>query len=278
MTAMPSPARQTYEADGFYVHRQPLIPAELISRAVAGMDAVRAGVYETGIPPQESAWNPGDDPQRLCKIEMSHVANHAIRDLVSHPRIGELAADLTGATMVQVWWTQLLYKPPDHTTAGAASNVGWHQDWQYWGIWEQGSEILTAWVALSEVTPSVGPMRFVRGSHTWGLLNQGAFFRRDSAGNRVAVRDLEAQKREIDVPDGAAWEEVPVLLPPGGVSFHHPLAYHGSAANRSRLPRRSFAVHLRTERSRPVGEQRAGLSRFIDDPAYCPVIYGRTSP
>ena len=116
MTAMPSPARQTYEADGFYVHRQPLIPAELMSRAVAGMDAVRAGVYETGIPPQESAWNPGDDPQRLCKIEMSQVANHAIRDLVSHPRIGELAADLTGATMVQVWWTQLLYKPPDHTT------------------------------------------------------------------------------------------------------------------------------------------------------------------
>ena len=83
MTAMPSPARQTYEADGFYVHRQPLIPEELMSRAVAGMDAVRAGVYETGIPPQESAWNPGDDPQRL--FEMSHVANHAIRDLVSHP-------------------------------------------------------------------------------------------------------------------------------------------------------------------------------------------------
>ena len=93
------------------VHRPPLVPAQLVSRAVAGMDAVRAGVYETGLPPQESAWQPGDDPRRLCKIEMSHVANRAIRDLVGHRRIGELAAELTGATMVQVWWTQLLYKP-----------------------------------------------------------------------------------------------------------------------------------------------------------------------
>ena len=73
---------------------------------------------------------------------------------------------------------------------------------------------------------------------------------------------------------GKTWEEVPALLPPGGVSFHHNLTYHGSGPNRTPEPRRSFALHLRTEHSRPVDDARKGLTQFIDDPAYCPVIYG----
>ena len=48
---------------------------------------------------------------------------------------------------------------------------------------------------------------------------------------------------------------------------------HGSGPNRTDQPRRSFAIHLRTERSGPVGGERKGLTCFIDDPDYCPVIY-----
>ena len=76
------------------------------------------------------------------------------------------------------------------------------------------------------------------------------------------------------MPEGERWEEVPALLPPGGVSFHHNLPYHGSSPNRTTAPRRSFAIHLRTERSAPVDGARRGLTQFIDDPSYCPVIYG----
>jgi hypothetical protein len=171
-------ARAQYEADGFTIHAEPIIPADLVRRAIAGMDAVRAGEYETGVPPQKSYWNPGDDPAKLCKIEMPQVANRAILELVSHPALGELAAGLTGAEWVQVWWVQLLYKPPAVPGGGSApgsaggaegaTNVGWHQDRHYWQIWEEGSELFTAWVALSDVTAEAGPMRFVRGSHRWG--------------------------------------------------------------------------------------------------------------
>jgi Phytanoyl-CoA dioxygenase (PhyH) len=269
-----SSARAAFNVDGFYILPAPILPADLIARAIAGQDAVRNGIYETGTPPQPSYWNPGDDPRKLCKIEMPQVANRAIMELVSHPALGELAAELTGAEWVQLWWVQLLYKPPA-VSGGAsalrpmgstevATNIGWHQDRHYWQIWEEGSELFTAWVALSDVTAEAGPMRFVRGSHRWGL-QQSDFY----------GQDHEAQRQTIRVPEGERWEEVPALLPPGGVSFHHNLTYHGSGPNRTGEPRRSFAIHLRTERSGPVDGARKGLTRFIDDLDTCPIIYRR---
>jgi phytanoyl-CoA dioxygenase PhyH len=256
-----STPRKRYEGDGFLLRPEAVITKDLVRRACAGMEALRAGDYGTGVHPQPSYWNPGDDTAKLCKIEMPQVANRAIFDLVSHPRLGELAAEITGAEWVQVWWVQLLYKPPS-SSGGAATNIGWHQDRHYWQIWEEGSELFTAWVALSDVTAVAGPMRFVRGSHRWGLQASDFY-----------GQDHESQRQAIQVPPGDVWEEVAAILPPGGVSFHHNLTYHGSGPNLAAKPRRSLAIHLRTERSRPVGGERKGLTQFIDDPGYCPVIY-----
>lgn len=257
-------ARARYEADGVYLHPDPIIPADLLVRASAGMDALTRGEYETGIPPEPSFWNPGDDPNKLIKIEIPQACNRAILALVSHPALGELAHALTDAAMVQVWWVQLLIKAPAQTNRVGAQ-VGWHQDRQYWSQWEEGSELFTAWVAVSDVPEEAGPVRYVRGSHRWGLLGQGDFFAQDLQNQRIAA------------PAGQRWEEVAGLLPPGGVSFHHQLTVHGSSENRGTFPRRSFAIHLRTERSRPVNNVREGLAALIDDPQRCPVIYGDRS-
>jgi hypothetical protein len=257
-------ARAAYEADGFFMIPQSIFPEELIARAIAGMDAIRRGEYDTGRPPQPSPWNPGDDPNALCKIEQPQFASRAVFELVGHPALGEAAAAITGATMVQAWWVQLLYKPPAAPDSQKKTNVGWHQDRYYWNIWEEGSELFTAWVALSDVTEESGPMRFVRGSHRWGFRNQGDFFE----------QDLDGQLRAIEVPEGERWEEAAAILPPGGVSFHHCLTFHGSGPNHSAGPRRSFAIHLRTQNSRPVGDRREGLAQFIDDPTLCPILYG----
>src|SRR5438874_275728 len=192
-------ARLRYEADGFFLHPDPVLPVESVQRAVEGMDALRAGVYETGVPPQPSFWNPGDDPGKLCKIEMPQVANRAIMELVSHPALGALAAAVTGARWVQVWWVQLLLKPPNRTDGGS-TNIGWHQDRHYWQIWEEGSDLFTAWVALSDVTAEAGPMRFVRGLHRWGLQASDFY-----------GQDHDRQREAIHVPPGETWEEVPAL-------------------------------------------------------------------
>ena len=169
---------------------EPVIDSTVIQRAIEGMDAVRAGEYDTGTAPRPSAWNPGDDPKKLCKIEMSQMANHAIMELVSQPSIGKLAAEFTGAEMVQVWWVQLLYKPPADPYGISPTNIGWHQDRHYWQAWEEGSELLTAWVALSDVTSETGPMKFVRGSHKWGLLDHSDFYGQDTKRSAKKLRCL----------------------------------------------------------------------------------------
>jgi ectoine hydroxylase-related dioxygenase (phytanoyl-CoA dioxygenase family) len=174
-----------------------------------------------------------------------------------------MAAELTGASLVQVWWVQLLVKPSLAADAPVATNIGWHQDRSYWGIWEEGSELFTAWIALSDVREECGPMRFVRGSHRWGLLKESDFF----------AQNLSDQRSSIPVPPGERWEEVPAILPPGGVSFHDDYTLHASGPNVSGADRRSFAVHLRTQNAHPVRNMRVGLSEFIDDEQLCPVIY-----
>lgn len=260
-----SQARQRYEANGYHISKASIFPSDLIDRAVAGMDAIRRGEYDAGRPPQPSPWNPGDDPNALCKIEQPQFASWAIRELLNYPALGALAAELTGASRVQVWWVQLLYKPSLPAGVKAATNVGWHQDRTYWGGWEEGGELFTAWIALSDVREESGPMRFVAGSHRWGLLPESDFF----------AQDLAGQRNTIPLPEGAAWQEASAVLPPGGVSFHDDYTLHGSGPNISGVPRRSFAVHLRTQNSRPVNDQRAGLTAFIDDTDLCPVIYGK---
>lgn len=62
--------------------------------------------------------------------------------------------------------------------------------------------------------------------------------------------------------------------PPESLSLHHCLTFHGSTANSSGRLRRSFAIHLRTQNSRPVNDERKGLTRFIDDEKVCPIIFG----
>ena len=43
-------AKEEYEADGFYPTPETIIPEEVVGGAIRGMDAVRAGHYDTGIP------------------------------------------------------------------------------------------------------------------------------------------------------------------------------------------------------------------------------------
>lgn len=256
-----SPLRQRYRKDGFYISSTSVLPAATVEAATTGMDAIRRGEYDTGRPPCGSPWNPGDDPNKLCKIEQPQFASRGVMDLVSHPSLGQLAAELTGAKWVQVWWVQLLYKPP--ISADYRTNIGYHQDRAYWGSWEEESELFTAWVAVSDVGENCGPMKFVRGSHRWGLRKEGDFF----------AQELEAQRSALGVPEGEQWEEVSAILPAGGASFHDCLTIHGSGPNHSDRPRRSFAIHLRTENSRPVDDRREGLTTYIDDHSLCPVIY-----
>ncbi|HYF49224.1 MAG TPA: phytanoyl-CoA dioxygenase family protein [Planctomycetota bacterium] len=234
-----------------------LLPRELIERVIPHMDAVIDGHYETGVPAK--VYCNGDDPRRIRKIDMTHLSDRTIYELVTHPAIGKLAAAVTGAKMVQLWASQLLFKPPGGVAKG---NVGWHQDKQYWKYW-QGEGVFTIWIAISDVKEESGPMKYVRGSHRLGLAEVGDFF----------DPDMEKAKAAYEKHYSMPWDEVSAILPPGGVAMHHCYTIHGSGPNVSNLPRRSFALHLRNENSTPVPGNTDYFVSHLDDRAYSPVIY-----
>ncbi len=259
--------RDAYSAYGFTIHSDPLLPPEIVKGAFKGMDDLLKRDYDRGHLPEKPGWNPGDKIDALVKIEQPQIASKSVLDLVGHPAIGEAAAEVTDADWIQVFWVQMLIKPSRQPANGVRVNVGWHQDRNYWQIWEEGSELLTAWVALSDVEEDCGPMRFVPGSHQWGLL-EGSDFR---------GQDIDAVRDGLRLPADARWEESPALMQAGGLSLHSCYTLHGSGPNTSGRPRRSFAIHLRTQNSNPVNNQREGVTRYIDDETICPVIYGTRS-
>jgi hypothetical protein len=254
--------QQQFARDGFFIAPS-VLPESLLAKVLLRIDAVYRGEYVTGMAPGRNLPPSSDPPVSLVKIDNSHRSDPVILEVVSRPEIGRWAAAITGARMVQVFATQLLIKPPGRDPA---VNVGWHQDQEYWDPALEG-ELLTAWIAISDVPAESGPMRFVRGSHRWGLLKAGDFF----------SGDLDSIRKRIEgAKGGGDWNESAAVLAPGGVSFHHRLTVHGSGPNTSPHRRVSFAVHLRTEKSglRPGTRwQDAGYLSDFSDPVGSPVIY-----
>ncbi|HEX4125820.1 MAG TPA: phytanoyl-CoA dioxygenase family protein, partial [Tepidisphaeraceae bacterium] len=207
---MPTNLKDSFSRDGYLINRTDLLPEGVVRRASEGMDAIRRGEYDTGRGPEGSPWKPGDSPNVLCKIEQPQLASKAVLELISHPTIGKWAAAAMGAKKVQVWWVQLLFKPPTPPNARFHTNVGWHQDRAYWGNWKPESELLTAWVALSDVSADSGPMEFVSRSNRWGLQSVSDFH----------GQDLEAIQSKVKIPPGQQWEQVAATIPPGGFTLH----------------------------------------------------------
>eukprot|EP01052_Picozoa_sp_SAG31_P057978 SAG31_NODE_17458_length_670_cov_0.570928_1_plen_156_part_01 len=111
--------REAYGRDGFALVAAPLIPRGILQGALAGVEALRQGRSDGGEPlaPDERAvifTSPtgAGDAEKLCKLELPQLGSQGIRTLVSLSSIGEQVGRATGAKWAQVFWTQLLGKPP----------------------------------------------------------------------------------------------------------------------------------------------------------------------
>ena len=255
--------KTSFNENGYYIFNDSVANIELVENARVGIDKIRNGDYDTGKPLEPSPWNPGDDSNVLCKIEQPQIVNRAIADLITSSQIGALAAKAADAEMIQVWWVQLLYKPSIVFDSKSETKVGWHQDWTYWkNDWQDGSNLFTGWIALSEIAEKSGPMKFIKKSHRWGEFAEGDFFNQNNSRNDFRLK-----------PD-QIWDEISAVMSAGGMSFHDKLLLHGSSYNTSNEPRCSLAIHLRSEKSKPLSNERGILTKYIDDLEICPIIYG----
>ncbi|MFB9276216.1 phytanoyl-CoA dioxygenase family protein [Cohnella cellulosilytica] len=221
-----------FERNGYWVAPQ-LIDEARLERLREHMERVYAGQFATGRAPYSGYWTP-EQGNGLRKTDNSHWADPELRSLAVDPVIGEIGCRLMKAASIRLWHDQLLFKPgnPDRRAGG---NVGWHQDYAYWQCAAEPS-LVTAWVAFDDVSLDNGCMQVVPRSHRWGLVNVNDFFE----------QDMEKQRQGMAIPDGDAFEPVPLVMKAGQVSFHHALTIHGSGPNTTTNPRRSLAVHLMT--------------------------------
>lgn len=222
-----------YEANGYYVSRDGVLPDALLAAAREGAERFYRGERDAVLPFDRgfSNWKPADgDGQR--NNEFVSLQKRELRALAVFPLLGAIAARLSRSPSVRVLDDQLVYKPSDPRDA-RRTVTGWHADRAYWATCSS-DRMITAWIPFHSVEMDRGPLVVMAGSHRWPGLQDVRFF------NHQSLRELEetfrAQGREVRV--------VPMTLRKGQVSFHNCWTIHGSYPNTSGHPRLAFAVHL----------------------------------
>jgi len=231
-----------------------------LTSAREGLWRIINGQYDTGVEPEARFWNPGDDPSKIIKIDKPHLCDTKVWDLVTNKSFGMALANETRSKTIQVWHTQVVWKPKSKNKSG---NAGWHRDAQYWPFWST-SGLFTAWIALSDVSLSSGPVRFISESNKWEDVPGLDFFNKN-----LAAQDkiLKKHHGKTNVVNG--------LLKMGQISVHSSLTYHSSAANLEKDPRIGMVVHFCTDKAKTIpvdGENSHYLDQLLNQER-APFIY-----
>ena len=151
---------------------------------------------------------------------LAHARNPAILDMVEA---------LIGPD-IKLFGDQMFVKPP----GGIAKP--YHQDSPYFNI--EPMALVTAWVAMDDVTVKNGCMWVVPGSHHVGPRDHSEPW-------------LVGDRTDMRIPDSAInlSKEKPITMKAGGCSFHHSLVMHRSGANHSVQFRRGLATHYMSSQS-----------------------------
>ncbi|MGI8974662.1 MAG: phytanoyl-CoA dioxygenase family protein [Gaiella sp.] len=229
--ALTSHQLDTFQRDGYVIVEEGLISGPALERLRERYERLFDGEYETGIKPDEVNWVRGRDPEdRTRQICNGWRADDTIAAQVLHERTGRLAAQLAGWQGVRMLQDNVLWKPP------GTKAIGFHQDASYAGYLVP-PVMVTCWLSLHETTADAGPIEYASGSHLWPVSppERSQFH---------APEDWLAPARAA-APVGVELETVPVVVKPGGGSFHHGLCFHGSAPNATAsVARMALVSHL----------------------------------
>lgn len=184
------------------------------------------------------------------------------RSLALSHELGRNAALLLGRdSPIRLMVSAAMAKLPVGSARGAPTDF--HQD--ICGHAYLEANFLTAWVALDEVTPEMGPMQFYSGSHKLGNLGQ--------------IMEAPIWQGWAPRVAAACSRTAPVAYRPGDATFHMASTIHGTAENRGDRPRWSWAGVLVPGDARYTGAANYitdGLGlvpmRMLDHPKF-PLVY-----
>ncbi len=151
-------------------------------------------------------------------VDTIHIKGHLYFDwawqLARHPRIVGAIADLAGPDLFILASRFWVKNPHDQ------KYVNWHQDHAYFGL--TPPTVLTAWVALTEMSRDVGCMRYIPGSHKDGAR---VHFETEDGNNMLS--------RGQGVQDVDASTTIYCARKPGEFSISHGHVLHSSEPNLS---------------------------------------------
>lgn len=109
----------------------------------------------------------------------------------------------------------------------------------------QPDDVVTVWVALDNMDPELGPLEYVKSSHTWGdgrVGSSNSFFQSDNGKNLL---HSAAQREGIVDPERSLEIVSTAGMHAGGLTIHNGKTWHGSGKNNSGdKPRRGLGLHF----------------------------------
>ena len=140
------------------------------------------------------------------------------------PRLGPLAAALTGTDEIILFHDHLIAKLP------GGGGVPWHQDYSYLPL--DRPDGLTMWITLDDAGLDDGCLSYVPGTHELG----------ERQAQWGMVGDDDPRARLPPLEPARLHDARPVEVTAGGALAHHTLVWHSSGANTSGRPRRAWAL------------------------------------
>lgn len=247
-----SPAQiEQYQQQGYTILANALSNSD-IAALRSRVERIAAGTLP--FPAECIEFDPGARQERhidnLRKINCPARHDAFFMDHAGHSNLLDAAEALLGPD-VKFFDDQLFIKGP------GGMEKTYHQDSAYFNIAPMA--ILTAWVALDDVTLENGCLWVVAGSHLEGLKEHSETW-------------MVGDRQDHKVPDWAIDRdrEQPILLQAGDCSFHHSLLLHRSGPNQTTTRRRGLATHYMSARSHWTGAP--------DDKPDYPLLRGQAYP
>ncbi|MBS0210114.1 MAG: phytanoyl-CoA dioxygenase family protein [Planctomycetes bacterium] len=217
-----------YERDGVVVIRE-LFTAEQTAALRGELDGYVRDVLASKPADARTIEDDGKTVRNLWRLEQ-HLP--AIVPMVARPDIVALAGRLVRGEP-RLCAVETFNKP-----ARVGSGVPPHQDNAY--FCQTPPDMLTIWIALDPATPDNGPVYYVRGSHTSGVLPTKPS---GVKGNSIGL---------AEPPATPLADQLCGLLAPGDALIHHCQTIHQSAPNRSGQSRLGLLLvyrgaHTRTD-------------------------------
>ena len=210
---------EQFKRDGF-VKMPGFIPDDILSVMRHEYNRVVSGDHNV------ESWKKSQKPGEVQQLSAIR------RNIPGFLELGYLELMVAAASELQgmeigVAYDQLIYKPPH-----SDGETPWHQDAGYWRENPRAHENgLTCWLALDTVTPDMGSMRFIPGSHLKGIA--------DHADARHKSKINGALEATVDESEAAI-----MSYEAGDVTFHHARTLHYTPGNTSEHDRLSLVTHL----------------------------------